>query len=702
MLSAQLVQLCQLYGVNTAYLDMKGNLQEGAPEVLQAVLQAMGAPIQNSCDIPEAFRLKHLREWQTVCPPVVVFWEDAEPVVQLRLPAFWLGSSLPLTLQLESGETHQWQWKIEPSQVREQKTVEGSFYIAVACRLAPFLPVGYHHLRLQFPGADVDSVVICAPRLSYSNSTRERKWGLFLPLYALHSRQGWGAANFGDLKKLMQWTASLGGSVTGTLPLLAGFFDSRGGPGPYLPASKLFWNEFYLDIPSVPEYSSDAEIAAIVNSPAAQSHLDSWRNSGSVDYPAELRFKRSVLEKMANRFWNTPSARLAEFQVFLANHPALEEYARFRAAGEKYGLDWHAWPAFPENSPRQPDDDFNSSARYHMYVQWLAAQQIEAINQTSGSGLTSLYMDLPVGVHPFSYDVWKEQKSFVTAVSCGAPPDPVFTSGQNWDFPPLNPQSSGAGLVDYFIRCLSHQLKACRLLRIDHMMNFHRLFWIPRGLPNRAGVYVNYPAELFYAVMTLESVRHKAVIVGEDLGLVPPEVRPMMEKHGIRRMFVGQFELISDNRLGQIPRSSVASLNTHDMFPFAAFWDESDITQRSHLKLIDEPTARQEVEQRRHTKRALISVLQYKGLDAAFDQDTAATLRAVLKLLAASPAETLLINMEDLWLETRPQNIPGTLRPQNWSRKTRYSLEQIMQLPQVQSILSEIDQLRRSEPGSPG
>jgi 4-alpha-glucanotransferase len=697
MPSSQLIQLCQLYGINTSYLDMKGNLQEAGPEALLAVLKAMGAALEDLSGAAEALRLKHLQVWQNVCPPVFVIWEGAEPVVHLRLPAFRLGSSWPVSLHLESGELREWLWKIEPSQVLEQKTVEGSFYIVAACRLASPLPAGYHRLRLELPGTSLTSMVICAPRLAYSPPSAERRWGLFLPLYALHSRQSWGVANFGDLKKLMQWTAGLGGAVSGTLPLLAGFFDSRGGPGPYLPASKLFWNEFYLDIPSVPEFTADHEVAAIVNGPTTQAGFESWRNSSNVDYRAELTFKRSILEKMSRRFWEGNSPRWAEFQVFLANHPELTEYARFRAAGEKYGLDWQLWPAPREKS--LPVEAELPAARYHMYVQWLATQQIAALNAASGSRLTSLYMDLPVGVHPFSYDVWKERSAFAPSISCGAPPDPVFTSGQNWDFPPLNPQSPGSAGLDYFIRCLRHQLKACRLLRIDHMMNFHRLFWIPRGFPNRAGVYVNYPAEWFYAVMTLESVRRQAVIAGEDLGLVPPEVRPMMDKHNIRRLFVGQFELIADNRLGLIPGPSVASLNTHDMFPFAAFWDESDISQRVHLKLIDEATARQELEKRRQVKRAVISVLQYKGLDDAFSQDTAATLRALLKLLAASPAETVLINLEDLWLETRPQNVPGTLRPQNWSHKAQYSLEQIIQNPLINSILAEIDQIRRSEPG---
>jgi 4-alpha-glucanotransferase len=107
--------------------------------------------------------------------------------------------------------------------------------------------------------------------------------------------------------------------------------------------------------------------------------------------------------------------------------------------------------------------------------------------------------------------------------------------------------------------------------------------------------------------------------------MVPPEVRPMMEKHGIYRMFVGQYELIAENQLGKMPSQAVASLNTHDMFPFAAFWEETDIVERQKLKLIDPETAQKELEQRRQTKMILLSILKYRGLNNEISQDTGAT-----------------------------------------------------------------------------
>jgi 4-alpha-glucanotransferase len=131
------------------------------------------------------------------------------------------------------------------------------------------------------------------------------------------------------------------------------------------------------------------------------------------------------------------------------------------------------------------------------------------------------------------------------------------------------------------------------------------------------------------------------------------------------------------------------------MFPFASFWQENDIAERQKMKLISPKTAQKELEQRRLIKRGLISIFQYKGLNNEISQDTAETLKLILNLLAASPSFGLLVNLEDLWLETHPQNIPGTQRSQNWSRKTRYAFEEFCRLPQVVDVLRQIDHERK-------
>jgi 4-alpha-glucanotransferase len=245
---------------------------------------------------------------------------------------------------------------------------------------------------------------------------------------------------------------------------------------------------------------------------------------------------------------------------------------------------------------------------------------------------------------------------------------------------------------------LRHHLQHRGILRIDHVMAFHRLFWIPKGLDASGGVYVRYPAHEFYAIVSLESHRHQCWVVGENLGTVPSYVNRALRQHNVHRMHVVEYELAAEpNRvLRRAPANSVASINTHDMPTFAGFWRALDIKEREQLGLLDNETAHEELRQREALKEALVAFLQRKGLIAARGPSMDAILRATLAFLSASPAQAVLVNLEDLWLETQSQNVPGTGDDfGNWRHKSRHSFEAFCQLPQVDQLLGEVERIRR-------
>jgi 4-alpha-glucanotransferase len=289
-------------------------------------------------------------------------------------------------------------------------------------------------------------------------------------------------------------------------------------------------------------------------------------------------------------------------------------------------------------------------------------------------------------VHPDSYDVWRERESFAFGASVGAPPDPTFTRGQHWGFPPLHPERLRDTKYRYFIDYIRFQMRHTGLLRIDHVMGLHRLYWIPKGHPASGGAYVSYRAEELYAIVSLESHRNKTILVGENLGTVPPEVNAAMSRRHLRQTYVVQYEL---PKLRPPPVQSVASLNTHDMPPFAAFLRGDDIRDRHKLGLISNGKLRAGLQARSKLVEALARTRKCSS-------NPRALLQAVLRWLAASPAELALINIEDLWLETLPQNVPGTSteRP-NWRRKTRLSLEQIKADRTIQTLLEVIARQRQ-------
>src|SRR4029077_17733755 len=180
---------------------------------------------------------------------------------------------------------------------------------------------------------------------SFTEEPVPKTWGAFLPMYAATSNTSWGAGNFSDWERLSRWIGGQGGTVAGTLPLLAAFLDRPVcEPSPYSPASRLFWNEFYLDICDIPEFSRCQSARKLVRSTHFQRKLDHFRRSSLIDYRAEMSARREVLEKLASFFFKTDSPRRKQFLRFLREHQQVEDYAQFRAVCDQTNHPWHKRP----------------------------------------------------------------------------------------------------------------------------------------------------------------------------------------------------------------------------------------------------------------------------------------------------------------------------------------------------------------------
>ena len=693
-------RLARLYGIKTAYYDVTHSWRSASLESLLAVLRGLGSPVNSLEDVPSAWREHRQTLWQRCLEPVSVAWNGEPLLIEVRLPARIADARLAGHLRLETGEQLSWEWYGKEQPVLKTAEVEGVQYVVKQLPLPSGLPLGYHRFILEVPGGPAETFIIAAPLKAYAppKGLGDRGWGVFIPLYALYGDGSWGSGNFSDLEALLTWVAGMGGSALATLPLLPTFLDEPFEPSPYTPVSRLLWNEFYLDIDRVSELQKCPQAQAILSSSAFQAEIEARRSSSLVDYRALMALKRRVLEELSQCCFAEGSERLESLQRFAETHPVVEDYARFRATVESRHTSWPSWPQ-PLREGVLKDGDYDEARkRYHLYGQWLAHQQVQALSGKAREQGVGLHLDLPLGVHPEGYDVWRNQGLFVQEASAGAPPDIIFTRGQNWKFLPLHPERLRQQGYSYYIACLRHHLQHAGMLRIDHVMGFHRLFWIPKGMEASQGLYVRYRAEEFYAILALESHRNRAVIVGEDLGMVPPEVRPAMSRHGLYRMYIVNYELASnpERALRAVPPKVVASINTHDMSPFAAFWEDRDIQDRGGLGLLGEVDAQREMEHRRAIKEALVSFLQRKGWLGESGAGSQAVLRAVLAFLSASPARVVLVNLEDLWQEVLPQNIPGTVEEApNWRRKARYTHDVFCRLPQVVDTLREVNRIRK-------
>lgn len=692
--------LAGMYGVQTAFYDVQGQRQQASPEAVLRVLRALGAPVESFAGVSDALRERRREIWARGVEPVAVARDGQSTGIELRLPAASADGTLRCNLALETGESHAWTCDVAKLPVVESATVEGVRYRAMRLSVPFRLPWGYHRLTLELGARQLGMMVISAPLRAHAppEGPASKCWGVFLPLYALHSGRSWGAGDLADLESLLEWVAELGGSVVATLPLLASFLDQPLEPSPYVPVSRLFWNEFYIDVRRVPELGRCPSAQAILRSPKVQRELEGLRSLPLIDYHRQMELKRRVLEELARCFFAGPSERSTAFTRFVEAHPLLEDYARFRATVERRRSPWPTWPQPRRDGVLKAGDYDEEAKRYHLYVQWVAQEQMGALSEKGRSAGVKLCLDLPLGVHPDGYDVWRERGVFALGTAAGSPPDPFFSKGQNWGFPPLHPEAMRKQGYRYLIACLRHHLQHAGILRLDHIMSLHRLYWIPRGMEAREGVYVRYPSEELYAILSVESHRNQALIVGEDLGTVPRYVRRAMARHDIQRTYVVQFELRPERRrpVGPVPAASVASVSTHDMPPFAAFWRGLDIDDRVERGLLDDRGARDERRARQALKESFLALLRRRGLLREAESDERSVLRACLAFLSATRARVVQVGLEDLWSETRPQNVPGTSEEHpNWRRKTRHTLEAFCQMPEVLTALQEVSRLRK-------
>jgi 4-alpha-glucanotransferase len=644
--------------------------RDADPEALLLVLRAMGAGVEYFRDIPNALARRKDEIRKRKVEPVVVAWDG-----KLGGRKFEFGYH---TVEVKGQETFLISaptkaYDSPPQLRRGGATASGLARRArSASAIARSLKSGdgqtIQFLDQHHPSRGLDlSFALSGSRFAASalpSSAEEgrRIWGVFAPIYALHSKRNPSAGDLTDFEHLMDWMYELGGSVAATLPLLGAFLDQPFEPSPYSPATRLFWNEFYIDLARVPEFTGTIP-------PVPLTEL--------VDYRRVMSHKRRILEKLAKKHFGGGSPeRHDAFKKFIGENKDVDDYARFRAVTDRQGQGWNAWPArLREGRIAKTDYDENTK-NYYLYSQWIVQEQLEALAKKAGARGQMLYLDLPLGLHADGYDVWRYRDFFVHGVEGGAPPDPVFTKGQNWGFPPMNPEGMRLNRYQYFIALLRNHFRFARLLRIDHVMGLYRLYWIPKELSADKGVYVEYPAEELYAILALESHRYRAGIVGENLGTVPPDVNRALSRHNIRGMYVAQYEIMSDPerpKLRPVSSNNVASLNTHDMPPFQAFLDGLDIDDRRDLGFLDEKTSKKERRQRLAMKRKLRSFV-----DAT-------------RFLARSMADIVLVNMEDLWQETLPQNVPTTneVRP-NWRRRMRPTIEQIRKMAGLAEVLTDV------------
>lgn len=712
-----LATLAERAGIAADFHDISGTRHVTADHTKRDILRAMGFQADSTAALAVAIREWDEAAWRRPCDPVRIVHEEE------------VGAPVCCCFALEDGKERsvvvRWQLHDESGEIVQEgqagpgltalevKFIDGHRHVRVELPAPKNLPLGYYDFTIRaegLVGGTTGSLrLIVAPRHCYvppSLESGRRVWGLALQLYSLSSGRNWGCGDFSDLNQVVEWAGkSLGADLIGLNPLHAIRNTAPHHTSPYAPVNRLALNELYIDLERLPEFFASEDAQKQYRAPEFQAKLQAMRESRRVDYDAIAAAKRTMLDLAYRQFLKeayagsepnlepqTARAKLLE-RFIQAEGEALELYAIFQTLEEERRLiqsktvSWQEWPKqllSPGSAVKEYGKRHRKRVRFFQYIQWIATEQLNEIRRTAEQvGMPiGLYNDLALGADRSGAEAWMYQSVLALDAECGAPPDPFAPDGQNWGLPPINPIALRANRYELLIQLLRKNMRFGGAIRLDHVMALCRLFWIPKGKPPSEGTYVHYPFEDLLAIIALESVRSKTLVIGEDLGTVPDWVREHLSKARVLSYRVFYFERRGDGAWklpNEYPQQALAVATTHDLPTLTGFWSGEDLQVRAGLGAFRDEKARRDAwDERQKDKGRMLAVLKQEGLlpkgvsedPATVPAMTPALCRAIHVYLARTPSWLVLANLEDGLEEISQTNMPGTVETHpNWTRK---------------------------------
>ena len=694
-------ELAKLVGVECEYVDGRDHFHQATNDTLRIVLRALGIDVQSESDIQRECERIQEERWTNVVEPVLLHYPKAQAPLCFPIALPLADSSLETVvfechLKDEQGKIRSSTVKSSTCTLLEETVIRGTRYVRIQVRLPSRLRLGYYKvmltIRIGSRVLEAQSFVIAAPQRCYLPPGSKREWGLGVQLYGIRSRENWGIGDFRDLERIMKtagktWNAS----TIGLQPLHS---LTPGLRSPYSPSSRLCWNPLYLNIEQVAEFRLSSKLQRMFRTKKFQTTLQSLRSNPLVDYEAVSQLKMGVLEDLfrvfKRRHLRPPTTRGRAFLRFVQRSPDfLTRFCTFQALSEYFqSSEWRQWP-FDYGDPTSSAVELfqkkhATRIHYFYYVQWLCELQLTRLDQVAqkSSLRLGLYHDLPVSIHPDGADAWGFQNQLAKDATIGAPPDTFNLQGQNWGLLALNPRALRQHGYEFFRQTVSQNMQHGGVLRIDHALGLFRMFWVPFGHSGRDGLYVKTYVDEMLAVLALESVRHKVMVVGEDLGTVTSAIQRKLEGAGLlsyRLLFFERKQGGAFHLPHQFPSQALVSATTHDLPTLKGYWAERDMEIKEQANLYPQPEDRaRETQARGEDRRQLWEAL--RRAEFILPESMPATLslemmKMVYQFLAQTPSRLLMVQLEDLLGELDTPNLPGAADSAYPSWRVRLSRE---------------------------
>ncbi|RQN40619.1 4-alpha-glucanotransferase [Paraburkholderia tropica] len=715
--SDTLEALARRAGFEVEWSDAHGVMQRVPDSTLAALLECAGLPCANATQLRHSTSLLNAEQSTRRLPPLIT----AEYESAIELPPSAVRSGSHYRIDLENGEH-----------------IEGRFTMPKGepALLAPLSEPGYHTLTVN----DHRLTIAVAPPHCWrvGDAWRAHRgagarvpplWGVAAQLYGLRRHGDGGIGDFSALATLATQSAQRGAQAVAVSPTHAMFSAEPGHFSPYAPSSRLWLNVAHIDPAAV--FGAQAAHDAIVAAHAE----DAWRELEAlpqIDWPRAQPLKLKMLRALFDRFdadeRNSGSPRAAAFDAFCARGgQALDDHARFEAlqaamlSGPEGLRHWRDWPETLRDPRSAAVATFATEHRrevdFHRFLQWLAAEGLaRAQREAREAGMSiGLVADLAVGCDGAGSHAWSLPQDMLQRVSVGAPPDIFNQAGQSWGLTTFSPRAMHNTGFRAFIDMLRAAFAHAGGVRIDHILGLRRLWLVPEGESAKHGAYLRYPFDDLVRLIALESWRHRAIVIGEDLGTVPPGLRERLASHALYGIRVLWFERDGGGFLApaRYDPHGVATTTTHDLPTVAGWWRGADIDWRNRIgQTLPRADGRDPVAlehaQRAADRDALWHALQDTGFapreaaappsDAPLD---ALPVAGALGYVAASASPLVTCPLEDLLGLVDQPNLPGSIDEHpNWRQRLPLPVDTLYADAAVAQRVSTIVHARETAPVS--
>jgi 4-alpha-glucanotransferase len=628
-----LAQQAEAVGIAPRWRDVHGETHEVSAATLQAVLDALGPPMEE---------------------PAPLITADARATIVLA------GQPGPFRITREDGTV-----------------LDGHAEDAGGgrIRLPPLDQDGYH--RLEIAGRETTLAVAPVRCWTIAEATGGRKvWGLAVQLYALRRPGDGGLGDLAALRDLALEAGDQGAAAIAISPIHALFTANPGHFSPYAPSSRIRLNVLHAEPPPLDEPDS---------------------NDALVDWVAAAAPRIAAMR----RVFDPVDPALAEYRR--AQGVPLERHARFELLhGLHAAHDWHTWPE-ALRSPDSPEvarlaAEHADEVAFHAFLQFRAETSLQAAQTAAReAGMPiGLIADIAVGTDPSGSDAWCRPAEMLNGLMVGAPPDLINTSGQGWGVTTFSPSGLVREGFSGFLDMLRATLRHAGGVRIDHVMGLARLWVVPSGMSAAQGAYIRFPFDDMLRLVKIESRRHRAIVLGEDLGTLPDGFRERLQDAGLAGLRVLWFE--RDGMRFLPPQhwnhDAVAMTSTHDLPTVAGWWQGRDLEWRTRLGTIieDEDTIRH------HDRAALWDAFRASGSasgEMPGPHDGAAAADAAAAHIGRAACTLAVLPIEDALALTEQPNLPGTIDEHpNWRRRLAAPADALLRRPDVASRLAALHQAR--------